>query len=102
MPLDGVSKSGHRTCAIAIVAAFGTFCSAPSAIAHPFDGNRAIPLAVTTSWRYSAADIRSIGRRVLAPKSKSRVGFIEQPIDFIAVRHRCKLGHLIMEEQNFV
>jgi len=31
-----------RTCAIAIVAAFGTFCSAPSALANPFDGNWSI------------------------------------------------------------
>ena len=33
---------GRRTCAIAIVAAFGMFCSAPSAFANPFDGNWSI------------------------------------------------------------
>jgi hypothetical protein len=32
----------NRTCAIAIVAAFGTFCSAPSATANQFDGNWSI------------------------------------------------------------
>src|SRR4051794_8784325 len=33
---------GSRTCAIVIVAALGTFCAAPSAIASPFDGNWSI------------------------------------------------------------
>jgi hypothetical protein len=33
---------GRRTCAIAIVAAVGTLCSAPSAVANPFDGNWSI------------------------------------------------------------
>src|SRR5208282_607845 len=60
------------------------------------------PKPVATRCRYSAADIKSNGRRVRAPESKSRASFIEQPIDFIAARDRRELGHLIIEEQNFV
>jgi len=45
----GLPMIGRRTCAIAIVAAFGMLCSAPSAIANPFDGNWSI-FARTTVW----------------------------------------------------